>query len=248
MTLTSKIKRFGLKPMLETSYFSEIFETHISKFKGWLERDEALFLHELAKFVDPECVIVEIGSYEGKSTVALSSGSKPSVITIAVDPHTGDISEVASGEIVDTYSQYVSNIANAGFSNKIITKRMHSVTAAKEHEGKSIGLLFVDGWHSTEAVIADIDSWIPFLSSNAIIVFDDWNDAAVKAGIKARRTKLPQVLGSVGKDLAFTNSNQIRSSTIGQFAKKMHRRLLILNSLRRLKITIKTFLSTPNKS
>jgi hypothetical protein len=56
--------------------FRELFDKHNSGFNGWLERDEAFFLYELSKAVEDELAIVEIGSYEGKSTVALSAGSK----------------------------------------------------------------------------------------------------------------------------------------------------------------------------
>ncbi len=236
--LTESIKSIGIDCPTESKDFQNLFDKHISKFNGWLERDEAFFLYELSKFVENNLAIVEIGSYEGKSTVALSAGSNENVFTYAIDPHTGDISEVSAGIEVDTYSNFVSNLSAAGVSNKVIIKRMYSREAAAEYKGPLIGLLFIDGWHTKDAVIADIDSWLPLLDPDGIIIFDDWGDLQVKAGISARELKLPKLLGAVGKDLAFTNSIRIQQSPIGVFGKKTYTRLRILNTLRVIKLAM----------
>lgn len=234
-----RIKTFGISKPDESKMFRELFDKHISRFNGWLERDEAFFLYELSKMVEDELAIVEIGSYEGKSTVALSAGSKKNVITHAIDPHTGDISEVSVGIKVDTYRNFVSNLLASGVFNKVVVKRMYSHDAAKEYKGPPIGLLFIDGWHTKDAVIMDIDSWLPFLDPHGIVVFDDWGDAEVWAGISNRLDNLPKLLGAVGKDLAFTNSTRIQQSPVGVFGRKTYTRLRILNTLRDIKFLLK---------
>jgi len=89
--------------------------------------------------------IVEIGSYEGKSTVTLGLGSRKGVFIESVDPHTGDISEVQKGLSIDTHDNFLRNIESAGVSRKIIVKRMTSIDAAKMYSGPQIGMLFIDG-------------------------------------------------------------------------------------------------------
>jgi hypothetical protein len=116
---------------------------------------------------------------------------------------------------------------------------MYSQDAAKEYKGPPIGLLFIDGWHTKEAVIMDIDSWLPFLDPHGIVVFDDWGDAEVWAGISDRLDNLPKLLGAVGKDLAFTNSTRIQQSPVGVFSRKTCTRLRILNTLRDIKFVLK---------
>jgi hypothetical protein len=37
-----------------------------------------------------------------------------------------------------------------------------------------VDLLYVDGWHSYDAVIADGQAWLPHLSSRGVVVFDDY--------------------------------------------------------------------------
>lgn len=61
---------------------------------------------------------------------------------------------------------------------------MKSVDAAAIYDGPAIGLLFIDGWHSTEAVEEDVHSWLPYLAPQRTIVFDDWERPEVGQGIK----------------------------------------------------------------
>jgi hypothetical protein len=37
-----------------------------------------------------------------------------------------------------------------------------------------VDLLYVDGWHSYEAVVADGEAWLPHLSPRGVVVFDDY--------------------------------------------------------------------------
>ena len=53
---------------------------------GWLTADEAQGLAALAANTDSSDVIVEIGSYRGRSTIALALGSRGASV-FAVDPH-----------------------------------------------------------------------------------------------------------------------------------------------------------------
>ncbi len=233
------VKRLNLKPLDSSPEFDLAFEEHISRIGGWLQKEEAVFLHKLAQEVPPGLNIVEIGSYEGKSTISLALGAGTQVQVIAVDPHTGDISEAMAGLEIDTYERFTSNISSAGVSNKIKVMKMTSVEASTKYSGEPIGLLFIDGWHSTQAVLEDIDSWLPFLHPNGIVVFDDWNDSQVKAGIDMRLSKLPKILGAVGKELAFTNDNRIQNSEIGRHSRTMLGRLKLLINLSKIKKVIK---------
>ena len=69
------------------------FETHvkplIADVPGWLTDEEGEALYELARACTGRGVIVEIGSWKGKSTVCLGLGSRAgaSIPVYAVDPH-----------------------------------------------------------------------------------------------------------------------------------------------------------------
>lgn len=229
------LKRIYLPKTKRMPEFHKLFERHISGIQGWLSEDEAQFLFQLSNHVEIGSRIVEIGSYEGRSTISLALGCKESVFVEAVDPHEGDITEVQAGKIVDTYERFLANISKAGIAQKVVVRKTTSFEAAKDYSGAAIGLLFIDGWHSTQAVLEDIDAWLPFLHPEGVVVFDDWNQEEVKAAISQRLNTLPKLLGAVGKDLAFTNSQKLQESELGMIAKASHKRLVFLGRLSSLK-------------
>jgi len=59
--------------------------------EGWLARAEGKLLYRLAKRCTGRGVIVEIGSWKGKSTIWLASGSRAASRSKvhSIDPHTG---------------------------------------------------------------------------------------------------------------------------------------------------------------
>ena len=50
---------------------------HLAGVPGWLSDEEAVALYELAKDCTGRGVIVEIGSFKGRSTICLGLGSRP---------------------------------------------------------------------------------------------------------------------------------------------------------------------------
>lgn len=185
----------------ESAGFREAFAS-ARRIQGWLSRAESEALYELAAAVPADRVIVEIGSYLGRSTAFLALGADDSVPVYAVDPHSGDRSQIDAGlEGIDTSKQFLRNMENVGVSAKVRPMVMTSSKAASEWEGRPIGLLFVDGWHSADAVFDDGTSWGPHLAPNAIVVFDDVNHAEVESGVErlVRNGTVEPLGGRVGK-------------------------------------------------
>jgi predicted O-methyltransferase YrrM len=188
----------------------------VDKAKGWLSKDEAYLLYCLAKKVAPNKNIVEIGSYEGRSTIALAGGVSPGVFVYAIDPHTGDRSEIEAGLTIDTWSNFQ---ANTQAYDCIHAIRKFSVDATQEIGTTQLELIFIDGWHSEDAVDEDIHSYLPFAAEEFTIVFDDWSHPEVKAGIKKNLKYLPPLIGIIGKDLVFSNKKEIRKSFFAKIVK-----------------------------
>ncbi|HBJ72926.1 MAG TPA: hypothetical protein DDY88_04290 [Actinobacteria bacterium] len=217
--------------------FQQAFAQHIDPVQGWLTEPEAFLLWSLSGTVSADLAVVEIGSYLGRSTVALATGSRGALVH-AVDPHTGDISEVAEGKSINTYEGFLANIDKASVSDRVRPMRMMSVDAAAIYEGPAIGLLFVDGWHSAEAVEEDIRSWHPHLAPQCTIVFDDWQDPDVARGIRNIRPLIPSLVGSIGKDLIFTSSTAaarlpiVRNAAIHERAQHVAARLRLTEDIR----------------
>ena len=138
-----------------------------------LSLDEARLLHRLAGNVATGCV-VEVGSFRGRSTVALALGSMSgqSVPVYAIEPHEpfhgrlgGEFGPEDRGAfyqtMLDTGCYTIVRLVN--LSTEVVTPGWK----------QPVGLLWIDGDHSYEGVKRDFDCWLPYVHKGAAIVFDD---------------------------------------------------------------------------
>jgi predicted O-methyltransferase YrrM len=142
---------------------------------GYTTRTELSLLYHAALVTPDPGIIVEIGSYLGRSTIVLASAVQASGRgrVVAVDPHTRALGIEELPEH-DTRQEFLDNLERAGVSEHVELKHAYSVEAAAAWDGEPIRLHFVDGWHSREAVLEDVGHWAPYLTENAIVVFDDY--------------------------------------------------------------------------
>lgn len=150
------------------------------KIKGWLSVQEGVFLFNAASKLPDSAIIVEIGSYKGRSTIWLSSAleNKTNSKVYAIDPHTGSPEVKNEYGNIDTYADFIENIKSAGVENKIIPIRKESLKALKNFD-KDIDLLFIDGSHTFEATKEDFIGWSKKLKPGGWMIL---HDAAVLPG------------------------------------------------------------------
>jgi hypothetical protein len=143
------------------------------KIDGWLKLPEAELLFDAAKSVKSGCIL-EIGSYRGRSTVALAAGSRggSKAPVYALEPHEHFIG-IKGGA-------FGPNDRRAFFRTLLQTKlfsivRLLNTTSGVVAPGwdKPIALLFVDGDHRYEAVYSDFSLWRPYLMDDALVIFYD---------------------------------------------------------------------------
>lgn len=140
---------------------------------GMIHPDECLLLMRLASQVR-EGAIVEIGSYRGRSTIALAMGSSsgPAVPVYAIEPHENFTGVLGGRFGPDDKQAFECNIARSTLSRFI-----HLISATSEAAAKTwsleIGLLWIDGDHRYQAVKKDFELWSPFLHAHGRIAFDD---------------------------------------------------------------------------
>lgn len=156
----------------------------ISSIPGWLTKREALFLYNQAKKVRKRNVIVEIGSWKGKSTTCLGwgvrDGQKASIY--AIDPHTGTLEhKKQTGSLTaDTYTMFLQNIKDAGIDTYVIPMRKTSEQAVLDFT-KPIEFLFIDGDHSFKGVTIDYTLWSPKVIVGGTVAFhDSWHPFGVQ--------------------------------------------------------------------
>lgn len=140
---------------------------------GWLLDDEAALLADLAGEVRAPNVIVEIGSYRGKSTLVMASQAQ--VPLYAIDPH-----ECSAGDPtyfgIEDRAIWTENVVHAGVADRVLPINLRSQDVARIWDSKAhpVGLLFVDGAHNLASVRADLDGWIPHVKAgNGLIAVHD---------------------------------------------------------------------------
>lgn len=147
----------------------------IDSVDGWITEPSSNLLYSLAKNCTGKGIIVEIGSWKGKSTTALGFGSKEGkkVKIVAIDPHTGSPFErqLFKGPIW-TFEEFKINIKKAKIDDLVIPKVATSEDVAKKWN-KPVELLWIDGSHVYEDVKKDFDLWFPHLIEGGYIVMDD---------------------------------------------------------------------------
>jgi len=174
------------------SEFESRVKPLIADVPGWLTDEEGEALYELARACTGKGVIVEIGSFKGKSTVCLGLGSQAgaSVPIYAIDPHQ------------ERFPEFETNVQRAGIKELVRPLPSLSQRAADEfHE--PIELLFVDGSHEYELVLEDFEKWVPKVVDGGWVAFHDttWTAGPRKvvghAVYRSRRFKdLKFVVGS----------------------------------------------------
>ncbi|OGN90539.1 MAG: hypothetical protein A2Z70_01890 [Chloroflexi bacterium RBG_13_48_17] len=157
----------------------------ISEVKGFLDEEEGLRLFELASEACSLGPCLEIGSFCGKSTVYLGSACKMKGRTLfSIDHHRGseeqqpgqpyfdaDLIDGKSGSI-DSFPYFRAVIEKAGLDEVVVPLVTKSRVAAKDW-ATSLSLVFIDGGHSYETVIADYECWYPHLLPGGFLVFHD---------------------------------------------------------------------------
>ena len=151
--------------------------------KGMISHDEVLFLANMAKETHGQ--IVEVGSYHGRSAIALCMGQatrmEKNPPVVCVDPFESyeAVSSVVSGVVYhgeQDYHQFANNVATYNIKHL----RCDSTEAVKVFRDGEVALLFLDGQHDFEHVKSDFDAWLPKLRAHAVVIFHDNDEAGVK--------------------------------------------------------------------
>lgn len=141
---------------------------------GWLSEAEGKLLFDCARRCVGRGVIVEIGSWKGRSTIWLAKGSKQGrhVPVYAIDPHVGSSEHKVMFNKVDTSAEFKANIENAQVNDIVFPLVMSSQEAAQTFD-KSVEFIFVDGAHEYEFVALDFQSWFSKVIPGGIMAFHD---------------------------------------------------------------------------
>ncbi len=147
---------------------------------GMITPQAGKFLYTLCYMQDLKGDVIEIGSWQGRSSTFLARAVKESNNGnfYAIDHFGGNIGKESFYEVDGTLrglkDKFNANIAKFGLSDIVHLLDMHNTEAAKRLESHTIRFLFIDGDHTKEGVSKDIELFFPRLTKGSIVVFDDY--------------------------------------------------------------------------
>lgn len=160
--------------------------------RGFLPDDEAAALRAAAAtYARPNGVLVEIGTYCGKSTIHLGHVAREAgAVLVTVDHHRGSeehqvgweyhdasLVDPATGAF-DTLPILRRALWDAGLEETVVPVVGRSAVVAS-FWGRPLDLVFIDGGHTEEAAQADFAGWAPHVRpGGALVIHDVFPDPA----------------------------------------------------------------------
>ncbi len=144
---------------------------------GWMTPGQGATLHDTAARCRTDGLIVEIGSFRGRSTIVLASAAPPGVEVVAIDPHAGndrgpqEIEGYRDAAAAD-HDVFDANLRAAGVADRVRHVRDFSDAAHAAVDGE-VDVLYVDGAHRYAPARADIASWGARVSGGGTMLIHD---------------------------------------------------------------------------
>lgn len=152
--------------------------------EGWMQEAELLWL---ANRASEHKLIVELGSYLGRSTRALADNTPGQVI--AIDNWYGckDVN-MPEQERKALFLRFNANLGNLLLRRKVLPYRIDHTKVLENQDLSSLqpDMVFIDGDHTKSGVENDIEIWYPKLVSGGLICGHDYyEDADVAVAVNA---------------------------------------------------------------
>lgn len=166
----------------------------IEHVEGWMSDAQARRLWAAASQLSAPARIVEIGSFQGRSTIVLATAAPDGVEVVAIDPHAGNDrgpQEISGyeAEAASDNQRFEQNLRDAGVRERVRHVRAFSDRAHTEVDGP-IDLLYIDGAHRYAPAREDIVSWgRRVVAGGTMLIHDSFSSIGVTLAIL--RTLVP---------------------------------------------------------
>ena len=147
---------------------------------GMITSEAGKFLYSLCYMQNLEGDVVEIGSWQGRSSTFLARAVKESKNGnfYAIDHFGGNVGKedfyAIDGSLSNLKANFKENLSKFGLSDIVNLLDMANTEAVDKIKDKTIRFLFIDGDHTKKGVQKDIELFFPLLKKGSIVVFDDY--------------------------------------------------------------------------
>ncbi|HEV8051121.1 MAG TPA: class I SAM-dependent methyltransferase, partial [Parachlamydiaceae bacterium] len=165
---------------------------YMDQLEGWCTRNKAAILIDMVFMLRPK-TIVEIGVWGGKSLIPMAQAlnTTKSGIIFGIDPWDSLASiQGMEGANYDWWGTVDHTMILQGLLEKIskfqLSGHIQLIKDTSENASPipNIDILHIDGNHSENASMHDVNKWVPLVRNGGIIIFDDvdWitNEKAVQ--------------------------------------------------------------------
>jgi predicted O-methyltransferase YrrM len=189
--------------------------------RGFMPPDEGLALYQTAADYAHVGPIAEIGTYCGKSTIYLAAAAgSAGQLVVTVDHHRGseeiqpgwehhdaELVDPATGRM-DSLPFFRSALAAAGLEEHVVAVIGTSTDVARVWR-TPLGMLFIDGGHSEQLVVADYEGWAPWVAPGGALAFHDIFPDPADGGQGPYRVYLRALNSGAFKEVGVTGSLRV---------------------------------------
>ena len=149
---------------------------HYTEIQGWFNYQNTYDF--LLSSIPDNGIFVECGAWLGCSSSYLCDKAQDRVKVYIVDTWKGSPDELQTSHrlatIVDIYNIFLDNMG----TRKFTPLRMDSYEASQQFEDNSFDVVYIDMTHTYEAVIKDIQYWLPKVKMGGYLAGHDYAEYA----------------------------------------------------------------------
>lgn len=159
---------------------------------GWMKPRELRWLAERAADAD---LVIEVGSWKGRSTRALGDHVRGSVFAVdtwegQVDESTSvnrELAERGSQAVIDEFLENLGDLIGSGRVTPVMAPSDVAAVGFERALGReSVDLVFLDGEHEYEGVRGDIAAYLPLVKRGGLMSGHDFPKLGVRRAVLER--------------------------------------------------------------
>lgn len=133
-------------------------------------------LQELVRALSADAVIVDLGTLQGSSGLAMASVCRGEQMVYLVDRFEAASHLEQGGWIEPSREILEEHVSGTGLGSRCVIVEGDTAQVGQEWDKGKIGLIFVDGSHDEASVEADLRAWVPHVQHGGYICLHDYAD------------------------------------------------------------------------